>query len=238
MVSIEKAPRFTVQVEFGKLFPSQKGIENYNGGGMDSLLQKMYSDPQLFEKLFETLGGEFFVGSFSEAPKFENFRQSNGNYLGVSGAYRVNSHFEAKVQFSAYKTQITADFPIIVFDQNSFETQNLKGNLTTDLKTKTLGISGNYYPLTGIIQPYAGVGVLYSSTNSSVTKAQMGEVVFDLSENPKLNSFGLTFNTGVALIIHSNIILQVNGQLFSVAAPNGGGTVWNKVLSGGVGVRF
>ncbi len=238
MVTIDKAPRFSIQFETGKLFPSQKGIETYNGGGMDSLFSTIYSDPQLFEKLFETLGGEFFIGSFSEAPKFENFRQSNGTIYGFSGAYRLSQHFDGQLQFATYKTKVTAEFPIVVFDETTFETTAKNGSLATDLKSNTFQIIGNYYPISGVVQPFVGAGFSYTFTKHSVTKAQMGEVVFDLSENASAKSIGLIFTTGVETIILKNIVLQFNGKVFSVSDPDGSGAVWNKVLSGGVGVRF
>jgi outer membrane protein W len=238
IVSAEKAPRLAIQIDFGKLFPSQKGIENFNGGGMDSLLSNIYSDRELFEKLYENLGGEFFIGSFSDAPKFENFQQTKGNYIGISGAFRFSPHFETSIHFATYKVEVTAEFPIIVFDEMTFETYSTNGNLMTELKSNTIQLSGNYFPFSGNIQPYAGVGLVYSTTKSSQTKTQMGEVAFNLSENPAANSFGLIFKGGVEVIVYKNIFLNFNGQIFSVSATNNSGTNWNKVLSGGVGVRF
>lgn len=238
MAPVENEKRFSVMPEFGYLFPHQSGIESYNGGGMDGLKHKIYSQPQLLEQLFEKLGGEFVLGSLSGVAEIENFQQNGSNYFGISGAYRLNNYLATAIHFSAYKTQVTAEFPFLVFDEMTFEPVTRKGDLSTDLQNHVLQLSGNYYPIQGNIQPFAGVGVIYSSTKVSETKAQIGGVAFDLSENPAMNSLGVSFNAGLSVNIFSHVVVQLNGRLFSVSSPDSNGMVWNKSLGGGIGVRF
>ena len=238
LILVENNPKFSLQIEFGKIFPGQKGIESYNGGGMDTLLQTMYTTPGLFEQLYESLGGEFFIGSFTEAPKFENFTQENGNYLGFSGTYRFGDHFEATFQFSAYQTNVAASFPVVIFDNSSFETTSSEGKISTDLKSNSIQVLGKYFPLTGKIQPFVGAGLAYTSTKSGVTKAQIHEVIFELQNNPSSQSLGGVIDVGVVVILYKNVQLQLSSKMFSVKAPDGKGMVWNKTLSAGLGCRF
>ncbi len=238
LVQKEKHKRFAVKLEIGKLFPSQKGIENYNGGGVDSLLSMIYSDPQLLEKLFESLGGEFFIGSFSEAPEFENFRQSGDNVYSISGAFRIHPSFDVMAQFVVYKTKVTADFPIVVFDELTYDIRSAKGLLTTDLCSRSIQFSGNYYPFKGIVQPLIGAGTTVVFTKSIGTHAKIGDQKMDMPKNTFEKSLGVLFNAGVKIMVFKNGFIQIDGQMFSVSSPNGNKTSWNKMLSFGAGVQF
>ena len=236
IIKAGKDLKFTVQLEFGKLFPSKKGIESNNGGSIETLQQTIYADPQLFEKLFESLGGEFFIGSFSEAPKFENFKQKSRNYFGLSGAFRFHPRFEIETQFGAYQTEVTAEFPIVIFDNYTFETTSTKGKIKSGLKSKVIQTSGNFYPLNGKVQPFLGVGVVYHFIKSSVTKAEMESVEFAFFETPKSQSFGLVLKGGIAVEILKNVVLTLEGQAFTISKAEGND--WNKMLNGGIGIRF
>ena len=238
VLSQEKFNRYSLGTEVGHLFPLLKCIENYDGGGMDHLLNTMYSDPALLERLFETLGGEFFVGSMTGEAGFENFEQKGGFYFGASGACRLSPKITGKAHFGTYKTEITAEFPIVIFDQTTFEPVSAKGELSTTMRTNTFQITGNYFPFKGLVQPFAGAGVIYTSTKSSTTRAQLGTMAFDLSENLSNNSFGLAFHAGVEVAVHPNIVLQLNGQVFSQSSIEDERIAWNKALTGGVGFRF
>ena len=220
-----------------RFFPAKKMLKVLMVVEWILLLARIYTDPILFEKLFETFGGEFFIGSFNEAPAFENFKLQGGHLYAFSAGYKLKPKLEAEIQFSKYKIKATTDFPIVAIDETTFEERNTTGHLKTTLKNTAIRVAVNYAPYSGIVQPYGGFGMTYTTTKSTQTDVQMETVVFNLSEHSAKQSFGFLIQIGARIFIQPNFFVKINGQVFSVKT-NSEAIRLDKNLSIGAGIRF
>ena len=148
----------------------------------DEVNQVIYGDAALFEKLFESLGGEFFLGSFSEPPNFVNPISGRQHFFGVNGAYWWNDRFALEAGFSKGRSSSSIEFPITVIELDEGNTRALLGRLNTAQNFYAARLYAQLALFTGWMKAIISGGVDYQDRSPYEVIATMEDIRFALKE--------------------------------------------------------
>lgn len=93
--------------------------------------QEILNDPEVFEKLFERLGGEFFIGELS-GPSTEPIKLKGRlqPMPGLKAGFRMGNRWEWQTGFSLFRVHWSGDFPLTVYPANGDPPYIEQANMT------------------------------------------------------------------------------------------------------------
>lgn len=234
-------PRFLVELFGGTIFTPDDGTAWPLNDLLGKTQQEIYNDPVLLEKLFVRLGGEFFIGDFSEEPKPVNPQASNGWMWGFGTNYAITPNFSTTGSVGFAKHELNAGFPVTVFDFENGETQVLLGQLNVQISSIRAKLGGQYTLGQGTVRPFAGGGIQYARSTVREASANLGGVRIDSGLEMTTKSVGVYGTAGVE--VHPSDMLFLRASVFAArekveTGPAQSGTVWIPGLSIGAGVKF
>lgn len=233
-----KPRRFYLLPEAGKLFPGKGGLEAFDGGGIDQLHQSLFSNPALLEQLFEKLGGEFFIGSFSAPGTLGDFRQEEDLYKGISAGIRLSPHWQLEGALGLYQSRITTGFPVTAFQPETPEPYSFSGQLSTELRNTEASLGASYFLCTGTVRPFAGLGLHFSGAKPGETEATIEGITFPLETVATFHSFGPYLTGGIAWQPAGPFLLRISGKGYMAKGPEKGKYRWNGLVAMGLGLSF
>lgn len=207
--------------EAGITYSKGDGLSSYDGGGIEQLHHSIYSDPALLEQLFEKLGGEFFIGTFSAPASLEDFRQERGLYKGISGGLLLSPRWQVEGSLGFHQSRITARFPLTAFSPETYEPYSLEGKVSTETTYTEAGLGAAYNFAAGAVRPFAGLGLHYSGARPGVTQAHIAGVAIDMEQQEAFHAFGPYLSGGLSWNPAGPLLLRVSGKAFGAkAAPS------------------
>ena len=232
-----KQARFCLLPEAGITFQNQESMEAFDGGGIDPLRQSLYSDPALMEHLFEKLGGEFLIGSYSKPATLDGFHCERSIYKGFSGGVQLSPQWQLDGSAGFNKSHITASFPMTAFQSETPEPYSFNGQLRTELRHTVASLGASYFLCTGAFRPFAGLGLHFSAVKPGVTAASIEGVSFPLETHEAYHSFGPYLAGGIAWQPGRPFLLRIVGKGYVADGPKGEHR-WNGLVAMGLGVFF
>lgn len=93
--------------------------------------QEIFNDPEVFEKLFERLGGEFFIGELS-GPSTEPIKLKGRlqPMPGLKAGFRMGKRWEWQTGISLFRVNWSGDFPLTFYPANGDPPFSEQANMT------------------------------------------------------------------------------------------------------------
>jgi hypothetical protein len=196
----------------------------------DALKEGIYSNAELTEKLLESLGGEFFIGSFSAPPKFEQYRFTNPRIFGMNTSIYFDRHFGIRLGAGKGYAAVSADFPITVIDLENGETQMVFGQVIHDRSFYNSFAQIQYVLFEGYLRMMFGAGVYYQYEKASTVDAMIGTERFPIREIAARSNWYPNAEVGFQL--------QLSNRLVAEASAKARKTETNIEYGAGVGLYF
>ncbi len=207
--------------EAGAIYSKGDGLSSYDGGGIEQLHQSIYSDPALLEQLFNKLGGEFFIGTFSAPATLGDFRQERGLYKGISGGLLLSPRWQVEGSLGFHQSRITARFPLTAFSPETYEPYSLEGKVSTETRHTEAGLGAAYNFAAGALRPFAGLGLHYSAARPGATQAHIAGVAIDMEQQEAFHAFSPYLSGGLSWKAAGPLLLRVSGKAFAAkSAPS------------------
>lgn len=172
----------------------------FGGDQYGDLEGSVYSDPAMFKNLFETLGGEFWLGSFSNPGTFSPPATTAQRSLGLQVMVPVGRFAAVGASVAQGKFTVSSTFPAMVVNPLNGETRQFEGRSSLDVKTQQLELSGRAYLFSpGTVQLFAGAAAQYVQQTSSMPTAELEDQTWTYGSETKSNFFGLSGQAGISL---------------------------------------
>ncbi len=199
---------------------------------MDRLLKSIYEQPDIYQELNESLGGEFTLGTFSTAPVFSGATYHPAKQGGIMLTGEFLPHCELGVQFTYSNALAEAYFPVTTLDFSSTDPspKTIQGDYTLQQKSTVLRTGGNYRFSNGSWQPLLGAWAGIAQQQESVT-ATIADVNWQLGEETR-TAFSYALEAALRWQSPSNIFINLQGQW----GQTGGNKNYGIAL--GVGLNF
>ncbi|MCB0706108.1 MAG: outer membrane beta-barrel protein [Saprospiraceae bacterium] len=233
--------RFTVELFGGIIFTPNEGTVWPLSQQLGDLEKQIFTDPGTFEKLFESLGGEFFLGDFSEAPKPLNPQATTSWIWGFGSNYSITPNFSVAGSLHFAHHELHAVFPVTIFNSTNGEMQSTMGQLNARVATMRGRIGGQYTLGQGLVRPFAGVGIQYTRAAVQDVNALLSGVPFDSELEVLTKSLGAYGTAGIEVHPTKLISFRVSAFTGSEKMETGSKqleTVWAPGLSIGAGLKF
>lgn len=229
-------PHLFLLPEAGMPFPARKEAIGFDDGSIDQVQQALYSDPAFLERMFEQLGGEFFIGALSAPAKLEGFEEEYGLYKGATIGVFAMPHLRFEASYGQYRSRITAHFPVTAFRPETYEPYSLKGQLSMAAQHTEAALGASYAFGRGALQPFAGLGMHYSATRPGATQAAIAGLSFEVASHRPFHSFGPYFSGGLTWQPAGPVLLRLSGKAYTAKGQEGGKNALNGMLSLGLGL--
>jgi hypothetical protein len=144
--------------------------------------QETLNDPVVFEKLFETLGGEFYLGTLDGEPV--SAIELKGRLLplpGIAGGVRVGPSFELQTGIHLFTAEWKGNFPITVYPSDGSSPVQHEAELFQSAKGTLLNASLKAFLMSNRFRPYieAGGRAQLVGKHKAELRVNGGEVAFN-----------------------------------------------------------
>jgi hypothetical protein len=147
-------PRFVIQggVMLGLNKPDPLQVDGV-------YLQEVTISPSVFLRLFETLGGEFYIGNLSGEP-VDNLSLTGRlqPMPGLTGGIKIGPSFEFMTSIHLFRVAWKGDFPITVFPSDGSSPIQHEAELFQSSKGTLLNASLKAFLMPTRLRPYIEVG--------------------------------------------------------------------------------
>jgi hypothetical protein len=173
------SPSLAIGLQAEKWFIDQ---ELFSDDYLNEINRAIYADPEIFETLFETFKGEFFLGTFSSPPSFSKYLQKRPRFLGINATYWLNKYIALDAELVKGESSISAKFPITVINLENGETQSLHGTVTADQNYYAARLFAQCAFFTGWMRAAVRGGVKYQRSSAYELIASLGDQEFKIGE--------------------------------------------------------
>ncbi|MCF8245851.1 MAG: hypothetical protein K9J37_06725 [Saprospiraceae bacterium] len=236
-------PYFQLELTGGVFLNNPTDANQQAANGMGQLQNTVFSSPELFEQLFQKLGGEFFIGNFSDPSQPGKVFKNQSPSLGLNIGLRLLPHLKIEAGASRSSSEFGAAFPVVVFGQQNGQPQTLQGNLRTEQQHLLAQFGGAWFLGKSTFQPFLGAGVQYARTAASTMQAELADTRFPVAKNSAGCSFGAYGTAGVevhpSFPLYCRAAVNVRTEKLPPTGEEVGGdiTLRPSVLAG-IGWRF
>lgn len=188
------------------------GAATFETDQMDGLLKSIYEQPGIYEELAESLGGEFWLGTYSTAPIFTETTTRPGKQGGITLTRAFGAHCEMGIQFTYSNAMAEAQFPVTTLDFGSTDPSpvTIQGNYTLRQNAMGLRTGGNYRLGNGTWQPLLGAWVGIAQQQETTT-ASIADVSWQLGEATR-TAFSYTLDAALRWQSPGKLFLNLQGQ--------------------------
>ncbi|WP_020536947.1 hypothetical protein [Lewinella cohaerens] len=188
------------------------GAATFETDQMEGLLKNIYEQPGIYELLAESLGGEFWLGTYSTAPVFTETTTRAGKQGGITLTREFWAHCEMGIQFTYSNAMAEAQFPVTTLDFGSTDPSpvTIQGNYTLRQNAMGLRTGGNYRFGNGVWQPLLGAWAGIAQQHETVT-ATIADVNWQLGEDTR-TAFSYTLEAALRWQSPGQLFLNLQGQ--------------------------
>jgi hypothetical protein len=208
------------------------GATTFETDQMEGLLKNIYEQPGIYEQLAESLGGEFWLGTYSTAPVFTETTTRPAKQGGITLTNEFWAHCEMGIQFAYSNTMTEAHFPVTILDFGSTDPSpvTIQGDYTLQQKSIGLRTGGNYRFGNGAWQPLLGAWAGIAQQHETVT-ATIADVNWQLGEDTR-TAFSYALEAALRWQSPGKLFLNLQGQW----GQTGGNSSYGVAV--GVGLNF
>ena len=200
----------------------------------NALAEAVFSNPQLFEQLFEALGGEFAFGDMSGHIPDIAMSGSSQIIPGLGIGLGFCSGLEIGLSIHSFQTEWKGTFPYTVFPGGTGRAQRYEGSLSASASGLLGDVQARYYLPGRVVRPYLGGGARGQWVLRSSSSAEMAGVALPFELNPvSSNTFSVYGDAGLRLNLGRNAFVQAGAAYAKV--PGADYAVMGEV---GLGWRF
>lgn len=194
----------------GLAFPTNKSHEPSNG--VEDLEDLIYSDPVIFQDVFDALGGDFFLGTLTGPAIIE--KGDIGTDIGwtATGLFDFADLWEAEITYGQFTNDWTSRFPITVFDPVTSEPFRVNGEISMDVESNRLGVIVNRSFDMQPFAPFVGAGIQHSKRTLKSARANIEGVEFDVWSESDESQIGVLIQGGVDIHIISDLSARLAVQ--------------------------
>ena len=160
------------------------------------LIQEQLSSPTIFESLYDELGGEFFVGSFSELAEWQNIKTQPIISYGLSTSLRLTDRFQLAGYYGKSETSVQAGFPITVFTEDGFVEES-EGFMESFIERHQARAEFNYLQAKKHVLFYFGACLQYNSEVEASSTAKIGRQIINIPSKSISANFQPGFSAGI-----------------------------------------
>ena len=226
---------YYVSLSGGYLFPQTPGDGIFGNDIMARLGENIYSNPTLFEQIYQSLGGEFLIGNTSGAFQTGPVAMSNNAQWGLGAGRYMGRHCLVSVSYQQRSHTFSATFPVMVIAHGGPNaqpsTRQVAGTLTAPVQFRSVGIQNTWLIGRNQLQPYAGAGLSWQWMQQGDATAAVGGVEVPLPNTAVRDQNGqAVLITGLQFNVSPQWFIALEGQLVRGFSDNPvGGT--------GIGLR-
>jgi hypothetical protein len=200
----------------------------------NALAEAVFSNPLLFEHLFEALGGEFAFGDMSGHIPGIAMSGSSQIIPGLGIGLGLCSDLEIGLSIHSFQMEWKGTFPYTVFPGGTGRAQRYEGSLSASAFGLLGDVQARYYLPGRVVRPYLGGGARGQWVLQSSSSAEMAGVSLPFEMNPvSSNTFSVYGDAGLRLNLGRNAYLQAGASYARV--PGAEYAVMGEV---GLGWRF
>ncbi len=154
------------------------------------VLQAELTTPENFEKLFETLGGEFFVGEFT-GPVTQEFTLKGRlqPMPGVFAGFRMGKRMEWQTGISLFRVNWSGTFPYTVTPADGQPPYTNEGKLTATSEGVIADLALAAYFSESAFQPFIRAGIRGQFVVEQRSSAQLGTTSISRFTSPVQQTF-------------------------------------------------
>ncbi|MBK8194582.1 MAG: hypothetical protein IPK76_15710 [Lewinellaceae bacterium] len=203
------------------------------GTNMEALQQAAFA-PDIYEQLFEKLGGEFIIGNLSGQQNPPAQQPAKLDIMpGLQVGLRIGRRLDIQANAQYYKATWSGAFPVTVFPQDQPVPKSLNGTIHTSASCLILELGTSLFITRGAVQPYAKAGIRGLFPLDQDARAAIGGVVFSPITAQMKQSFSPFGGAGLQVRLGKRVFADMEGMYGKL--PGGGVAA---TLSAGVGYRF
>lgn len=179
--------------------------------GIEQIKQAAFS-PGTAEQLFEKIGGEFFIGNFSD-PSAQNVKLSGAANLtpGLRLDIDVGRRVEFRTGIQYYKARWSGTFPVFVlphFQSDPTQPQYFQGVVNASLSAVLLDMEAVFFVAMGKFRPYAKAGIRRGFSVENSIRAELAGVPLSLEFNILESKFSAFAGSGLRWLFGKKLFLE------------------------------
>jgi hypothetical protein len=206
---------FRLGISAGVFFPLKPGEDAFGQHVNDSIAARIYSDPELFIRLTEQLGGEFILGNHEGSSGTENIRLQPNAGLRIAGGVSVTDRFLINLEYAYHRHRLTGDFPVTVFPEEPGQPYTYFGHISSDIGFHEVAITGSFFFSQTRLQPFGGISLIWQWQKEGPVQATIGDESFTLDETDNVSGFpGIAVFSGAEYRLsgHFALLLKIQYQ--------------------------
>lgn len=203
-----KTPKWSLGAQYTYWFTKES---DFSDSDFEKINEKIYTDEDRFLRLFEKLGGEFFIGTFSAPGRFTNNRFQAPQFIGVDGKLLFQEHFVFAAGIAKGRSSVSSEFPVTIIGLEDGTSRSINGQLLKNTDLYNSYVQMQYILFLGYLQAVMGTGVDFQYSSASTIDAVIGAERFEVERQDSKSTIyprvdlGLRFKLNERLMIEANI---------------------------------